>query len=179
MLIGGLALGSSALAIAGSKTKPHEDNKAQGAQGEWKTAQLTTYTSYPACCEGSPAFDPNADTSECDDFSGCEFQGDFASLGHQSFEFVQENSIVAFYDNADKTGKDFNKNYGGKKIKLRKNGKEFTAVIADTCGNADCDDCCIQNSKGGFLVDAEFWTAERSLGGADQAEGTIEFQIVD
>jgi hypothetical protein len=55
---------------------------------------------------------------------------------------------------------------------------EFVAVIADTCGNSDCDNCCSKNSKGGFLVDIEYWTAERNLGGADYASGTIEFQIL-
>ncbi len=182
--LGGLALGTSAPAMAGSKKKAHEekkDDKKEGKEekGGWHTAQLTTYTSYPRCCKGSPAYDPHASKEECEDYSGCKYEGEFAAIGKKSFEWVKDNAIIAFYDNADKAGKEFNKKYGGKKIRLRKNGKEFTAVIADTCGNSDCNDCCIKNSKGGFLVDMEYWTAERNIGVANKAEGTIEFQILD
>lgn len=179
--LGGLALGTSAPAMANSKKKAHEEKKSEGKEekGGWHTAQLTTYTSYPRCCKGSPAYDPHASKEECEDYSGCKYQGEFAAIGKKSFEWVKDNAVVAFYDNADKSGREFNKKYGGKKIRLRKNGKEFTAVIADTCGNKDCDDCCIKNSKGGFLVDMEYWTAQHNIGGANKAEGTIEFQIVD
>lgn len=186
--LGGLALGTSAPAMAHNK-KTHEDKKedrkdskkgeGKEEKGGWHTAQLTTYTSYPRCCKGSPAYDPHASKEECEDYSGCKYQGEFAAIGKKSFEWVKDNAVVAFYDNADKAGREFNKKYGGKKVRLRKNGKEFTAVIADTCGNADCDDCCIKNSKGGFLVDMEYWTAQRNLGGANKAEGTIEFQIIN
>ncbi|HEX8113091.1 MAG TPA: hypothetical protein VF516_35415 [Kofleriaceae bacterium] len=182
--LGGLALGTSAPAMAHPKKKAHEEKKEDRKEGKeekggWHTAQLTTYTSYPRCCKGSPAYDPHASKEECEDYSGCKYQGEFAAIGKKSFEWVKDNAVVAFYDNADKQGREFNKKYGGKKIRLRKNGKEFTAVIADTCGNSDCDDCCIKNSKGGFLVDMEFWTAQRNIGGANKAEGTIEFQILD
>ncbi|HEX7837634.1 MAG TPA: hypothetical protein VF469_09240 [Kofleriaceae bacterium] len=173
VLMGGFAIAPGATAMAESKKKGHED------KGGWKTAQLTTYTSYPRCCKGSPAYDPHADKGECEDYSGCKYEGEFAAIGHKSFEWVKDNAIIAFYDNSDKAGREFNKKYGGKKVKLRKNGKEFTAVIADTCGNKDCDNCCTKNSKGGFLVDMEYWTAQKHLGGANKAEGTIEFQIVD
>jgi len=183
VMLGGLTLGSGVV-LAETKSKPHdekktESKKAEGKKGGWRTAQLTTYTSYPRCCKGSPAYDPHADKSECEDYSGCKYEGEFAALGHKSFDWVKTNNLIAFYDNADKAGKEFNKKYGGKKIKLRKNGKEFTAVIADTCGNQDCDDCCIKNSKGGFLVDMEYWTAQHNLGGASKADGTIEFQIFE
>jgi hypothetical protein len=187
--LGGLALGTSAPATAHPKQAHEEkkdedkDKQGEGKHGEdkrgWRTAQLTTFTSYPRCCKGSPAYDPHADKSECQDYSGCKYQGEFAAIGKKSFEWVKDNAIIAFYDNADKSGKEFNKKYGGKKIRLRKNGKEFTALIADTCGNQDCNDCCIKNSKGGFLVDMEYWTAQRNIGGANKADGTIEFQILD
>ena len=55
--------------------------------------------------------------------------------------------------------------------------KTFDAIIADTCGNNDCDGCCRENSRGGFLVDMEFWTATRRIGGPDNADGTIKFVI--
>ncbi len=38
-------------------------------------ASLTYYSSYPACCPNSPNYDPNADKSECDDYSGCKYLG--------------------------------------------------------------------------------------------------------
>jgi hypothetical protein len=143
------------------------------------TAQLTTFTSYAACCPDSPNFDPNADTSECDDDNACAHLGDFAAIGHQSFEFVQSHDLIAFYDDSDPDGNNFLSNYGGKTIQLTKNGNTFNALIADTCGNSDCNGCCSQNSQGGFLVDMEFWTTEREIGGPDNADGTIDFVILN
>ena len=164
--------GAATVFVTAAEAAPKEE-------GGWKKAQLTTYTSYPACCKGSEAYDPKAPKDECEDYSGCKYQGEFASIGHKSFDWVKKNNVVAFYDDDDKSGTHFNKKYGGRKIKLRKNGKEFTAIIADTCGNQDCNNCCSKNSKGGYLVDMEYWTAKRNLGGADKAEGTIEFKILD
>jgi hypothetical protein len=65
--------------------------------------------------------------------------------------------------------------YGNKNIKLKALGVEFTALIADTCGNDDCDDCCAKNSKagGGYLVDTEYWTVMRHFGTTDKVDGTI------
>jgi len=103
--------------------------------------------------------------------------GEFAAIGKKSFDFVKSHNLIAFYDDSDRNGKNFDKKYGGKTIHLRKNGKTFDAIIADTCGNNDCDNCCSQNSKRGFLVDMEYWTAERELGSDDKADGTIEFAI--
>jgi hypothetical protein len=143
----------------------------------WRTAQLTTFTSYPACCPDSPVYDPNAPTDECDDYSGCTYMGDFAAIGHKSFSYVKGHDLVAFYDDSDPNGKNFNKKYGGKTVQLKKGGKTFSALIADTCGNSDCNGCCTQNSKHGFLVDMEYWTTERRIGGPDNADGTIQFQI--
>jgi hypothetical protein len=143
------------------------------------TAQLTTFTSYPACCPDSPVYDPNAPTDECADYSGCKYMGDFAAIGHQSFDYVQNHNLIAFYDDSDPNGTSFNQNYGGKTIRLTKNGNTFDALIADTCGNNDCSGCCTKNSHGGFLVDIEYWTASRQLGGPDNADGTIDFQIVN
>jgi hypothetical protein len=105
------------------------------------------------------------------------YLGEFAAIGKQSFDYVKSHNLVAFYDDSDPTGKDFHKNYGGKSIHLKKNDKTFDAVIADTCGNKDCNNCCTMNSKHGFLVDMEFWTAQNQLGSADNADGTIEFSI--
>lgn len=70
------------------------------------------------------------------------------------------------------------KNYANKKIRLTKNGKTFEALIADTCGDNDCNGCCFRNSKGGFLVDMEYYTVLNNLGSTNQASGIIDFEIV-
>jgi hypothetical protein len=155
-----------------------EPTKASATEGGWRSAQLTTFTSYPACCPDSPVYDPTAPTDECDDYSGCQYMGEFAAIGKKSFEWVQSHDLVAFYDDADPDGSEFHQKYGGRRIRLRKDGHEFEALIADTCGNQDCNNCCSENSQGGYLVDVEFWTAERNLEGAQNAYGTIEFQIL-
>jgi hypothetical protein len=48
------------------------------------------------------------------------------------------------------------KNYGGKKIRLIKNNKTFTATIYDTCSDKDCSGCCSANARNGYLVDLEY-----------------------
>jgi hypothetical protein len=148
-----------------------------GGGTDWKTAQLTTFTSYPACCPTSPVYDPNAPTDECADYSGCKYMGEFAAIGKQSFDYVKSHNLIAFYDDSDPNGKDFNNRYGGKTIHLKKDGNTFDAIVADTCGNNDCNGCCARNSKHGFLVDMEFWTAKNQLGSPDKASGTIQFSI--
>ncbi len=40
-----------------------------GSGGKWYTATATTYWSYPPCCH-----DASADQSECDDYSGCQWE---------------------------------------------------------------------------------------------------------
>lgn len=147
------------------------------AQGTWRTAAFTYYTSYAPCCPNSPNYDPRADKSECEDYSACKYLGDFAAIGHKSFDWVKNNNIVAFYDDSDPSGKSFMSKYGGKQIRIRKNGKEFNAIIADTCGNADCNNCCHKNSKGGFLLDMEYWTVMKNFGTTNVVGGTIEWRF--
>jgi hypothetical protein len=53
----------------------------------------------------------------------------------------------------------------------------FTSYPACSCGNSDCDGCCTRSSHGGFLVDMEYWTTQRRLGGPDDAAGTVQFRI--
>jgi hypothetical protein len=154
------------------------ESSSDSSRDGWKKAGFTWYTSYAACCPQNPNYDPQADSSECDDYSACEYSGEFAAIGHKEFSWVQSHDIISFYDNSDKSGKKFEHKYGGKTIKLRKNGVEFTALIADTCGNDDCDDCCKKNSKHGYLVDMEEWTVKRRFGNTDAANGIIEFMIV-
>jgi len=101
------------------------------------------------------------------------------SVGHQTIEWVKANNIVAFYDNSDSKGTNFDKNYGNKKVKLTKNGVSFIASIIDTCGNSDCNGCCAKNSRSGFLIDVESFTAIRNFGSLDAISGTVQWELVD
>ena len=62
-------------------------------------ASFTYYDSYPKCCPDNPNYDPKASKEECDDYSGCKYSGDFAAIGHKSFDYVKSHDLVAFYDN--------------------------------------------------------------------------------
>lgn len=147
-------------------------------KGVWKTAAWTYYTSYAPCCKNSPNYNPNAPKGECQDFSACKYLGDFAAIGHKSYDWVKSHDIIAFYDDSDPNGKNFMSNYGGKWVKIRKNGKEITAQIADTCGNGDCNGCCRKNSRNGLLVDMEENTVRRHFGSTGAVGGTIEIQLL-
>ncbi len=74
----------------------------------------------------------------------------------KSLSWVKSNNIVAFFDAADPNGKNWDKNYKNKKIRLTKGSKTFEATIVDTCADKDCSGCCTKNSKGGYLVDLEY-----------------------
>lgn len=144
------------------------------------TASLTYYNSYAACCKNNPNYDPNADKTECEDDDACRWSGDFAAIGHKSYDWVKTHNIVAFYDDSDRQGRQFMKKYGGKYIQLTKNGKTFTAIIADTCANSDCNNCCHNNSRPtGYLVDLEYNTAINIFGSTKSIEGQISFVIMD
>jgi hypothetical protein len=139
-------------------------------------ASWTYYNSYPACCKNNPNYDPKASKEECEDYSGCKYSGDFAAIGHKSFDYVKNNNLVAFYDNSDPKGTHFNSKYGGKKIKVTHGSKSFTALIADTCGNSDCNNCCTKNSKpSGYLLDMEYYTVMRNFGATSVVDGQISF----
>ena len=144
------------------------------------TASFTYYDSYPACCPDNPNYNPQASKEECDDYSGCKYSGDFAAIGHKSFDYVKSNDLIAFYDNSNASGSQFMSKYGGKQIKLTKGSVSFTALIADTCGNSDCKNCCAKNSQpSGFLVDMEYYTLMRHFGSKSAADGSISFVISD
>ncbi len=86
-----------------------------------------------------------------------KYAGLFAAFNDKkSFEWVKANNIISFYDGKDRNGVNWRTKYANKKIKLTKNGKSFIAIIADTCGDNDCNGCCFRNSKGGYLVDIEY-----------------------
>jgi len=153
------------------------------------SASFTYYQSYPMCCPSSPNYDPAYPTSECADYSGCKYMGDFAGYvsdsnpeGYQSIDFVKSNNMVAFYDDSDPSGTYWFNKYALRTIGLKKeyNGKvyEFNATIADTCGNGDCNNCCATNSKpSGYLVDMEYYTVMNNFGTTNAAEGELSFVI--
>ncbi|KAG5189054.1 hypothetical protein JKP88DRAFT_302673 [Tribonema minus] len=138
------------------------------------TANLTYYSSYPSCCDGVPDYDGKkyTDTTECTEYSGCDYQGQFAAYRDLTFEEVQQMRIVAFF----KTGS--TNFYAGKRIRLTKGTKTIDAVIGDTCGDADCGGCCTENAGSlGYLVDLEYFTAVAFLGSTDYVDGTVAFSI--
>jgi hypothetical protein len=140
----------------------------------WKQASWTSYSSYPSCCKDSPNYDPSADTSECVDYSGCEYLGQFAYIAPKSYDFVKNNNLVAFFSTYGD-----NESFGNKRIRISAKGKTVEALVADTCGDSDCNGCCSSNAKpSGYLVDMEYWTVARNFGDISQAAGQICWQLV-
>ena len=136
-------------------------------------ASWTWYTSYASCCPNNPNYDPNANRSECTDFSACQYPGEFAYIPHQTFQQVQSKSLVAFFTRNGSNG-----SYGGKTIQIMAGGKVITAQIADTCGDSDCNGCCTQNAQpSGNLIDMEYWTVMRNFGGTSIVGGQICWQL--
>eukprot|EP01083_Nonionella_stella_P074138 200971_1 len=144
------------------------------------TASFTHYTSFASCCPENPNYDITADTTECDDYSACDYPGSFWAIGQKSFNYVQQNNLIAFFDINDPNGETFMTNYGGKTITLTKDNTIITALIADSCGDHDCNGCCSTNSQpSGYLVDMEYWTVINHFGDLSSAQGQIDFVIHD
>jgi hypothetical protein len=140
----------------------------------WNQASWTHYISYAPCCEDSPNYDPSADTTECDEYSACDYLGGFAYIGQKSFNWVQNNNIVSFFSsNGD------NAAFGNKRIRVSAAGKTVEALVADTCGDSDCEGCCSENAQpSGYVVDMEYWTVMRNFGDISTAQGQICWQLV-
>lgn len=140
--------------------------KKEGMEGGWNKANATVYTSYPKCCT-----DKKADQTECRDYSGCKYQGQFAAYsGKKSASWVAANNIVAFYQGPNaKNRKEWASKWKLKTMELRnpKTGKVMAVTVVDTCDDGDCGGCCSKNAKagGGYLVDLEENTAKRFYGG--------------
>ena len=133
----------------------------------WTEASLTTYTSFPACCS-----DPNADPAECTDYSGCDYQGQFAFIPEQTEDWVQQNDVCAFAT----THGDIN-TYANQKILIDKWDKTIECNVVDTCADSDCDGCCTENAgESGYLIDMEYWTVQRYYGDGN-AYGQACFQL--
>lgn len=126
---------------------------------DWQLANLTNYTSYP---------EPGSE--ECEDFSGCEWAGQFAFVdGQQTEEWVAAHNIAAVHE--DDAGR-----YALKTLRLRHNGRTIDVTVYDMCADRDCDGCCTQNaSQTGFLIDIESYTMERFGYG----HGLVEWACLD
>jgi hypothetical protein len=153
-------------------------SESSGCDAGFQSATWTYYQSYPACCPGNPNYDPSAPTDECDDYSGCDYSGDFYYSGHKSFDWVQSNNIIAFFSTH---GDNFQ--FGGRTMRLSAKGQSFEVVVADTCGDDDCDNCCTNNAQPtGYLVDMEYFTVKNNFGGEPDdvfgGKGNICWQLV-
>ncbi len=88
-----------------------EMDKLEMGCSQWTPASWTTYTSYAACCQNNPNYDPKADTTDCTDYSACLNPGIFAYLSQQqTFAWVKSNNIVSFFTPAKNNGSYVNKN---------------------------------------------------------------------
>ena len=135
--------------------------------------------SYAPCCPDNDNYDPNYPTTECDLYSACDYPGLFAALnGKQSLQYVQNHSLIAFFNRSDASNSHYHERHANKNITLVKDDQIFHAVIVDACGDTDCAGCCSANSADtGYLVDLEYYTALRFLGDVALATGTIDFYI--
>lgn len=150
-----------------------------GGSGAWGTAMATYYNSYPACCH-----DKSADQSECEDYSGCKYQGMFAAFdGKKTEAWVKANNIVAFYQAPNATNrKEWPKKWKNKKLYIRKEGDTgngMLVTIVDTCDDGDCSGCCSKNAKkgGGYLVDLEYNTAKKFWGKSIPGTKKIQWRL--
>jgi hypothetical protein len=141
----------------------------------WTPASWTTFTSYALCCEGTPYYDSSADKTECEEYNACSYPGDFAYIGHKSYNFVESNNLISFYS----THGD-NSSYGNQRIRIAARGTTVEAIVADTCGDSDCNGCCTENaSPSGYLVDMEYHTVVNNFGDIGAASGQVCWQLVD
>ena len=164
----------------GSTTTSSTTSSTTSGTGEWKSAYATYYDSYPACCPKAPNYSPSADKSECDDYSGCQYMGQFSGVsGKLTYDQVKTRNIVSFYDSTNQSkGSCAQKNKNcpwwianakNKKLIIKNPAtqKELEVEALDTCSDADCNKCCTKNAQkgGGTLIDIEHFTAVRFWGG--------------
>jgi hypothetical protein len=109
----------------------------------WKTANKTWYTSYPA---------PGSE--ECIVYSGCQYQGMFqACNGTKSKAWVMSHNIVSFFPLGNMQLHD---------VCLKSGTKTIVVTVYDTCGDNDCNGCCTLNKgKADALIDLESFTNDR------------------
>ena len=146
--------GGSGSGSGGGSSKPQPPPNA-----EWREANLTTFTSYPA---------PGSE--ECEEFNGCMWAGYFEFVeGQQTESWVMQHDIVAVHSRDAST-------YALKTLRLRQDSHELDVTVYDVCSDSDCDGCCTRNaSETGFLLDLESYTSER-FGSSD---GVVEWTCLD
>ncbi|KAI7837505.1 hypothetical protein COHA_008641 [Chlorella ohadii] len=164
---GGVAASESAgnrsSTVWGQSASMQEEQEKEDSGKPWRKATATYFNAYPACCT-----DDGADSTECDDFSGCEWAGQFAGVsGKKSRSWVRERNIVAFFE------------AGRSEVGGREEGGKASTVL-DTCSDDDCDGCCTSNAlkNGGYLIDLEAATAERFWEGDVHGLAAIQRQVV-
>ena len=151
--------------LVGCASPPPEEpvldlDKVDESKLEWRDANMTNFESYPE--EGS---------EECEEFSGCDYEGYFAALRtQQTEEWVMMNNIAAVHMD------DFQE-YKLKTLRLRNDrGNKIDVKVYDACSDSDCDGCCTRNSEEtGFLIDLEINTAERF----GMHDGIVEWACLD
>ena len=172
--------GSSSSSSSSSSSTSSTTTTSSGT-GDWKPAYATYYESYPACCKKAPNYSPTANKSECSDYSGCQYMGQFSGVsGRLSFDQVKVRNIVSFYDAANQSkgacaqkNKEcpwWIQNAKNKKLAIKNpaTGKVLEVEALDTCNDADTNSAdCTKNAKmnGGTLIDIENFTATRFWGG--------------
>lgn len=123
-------------------------------------------------------YDASAPTEECDDYSGCDYQGEFAYYPDvKSIDFVKTHNLVAFFK---VNNPNLNQFYGGKTVRLVQGSVSFEATIVDTCGDSDCTGCCTKNAREfqqNYLIDIEYYTLIKYFGDPNNLQDVITFQI--
>ncbi|XP_037049505.1 uncharacterized protein LOC119083802 [Bradysia coprophila] len=136
-----------------------------------KKARLSNYCSFPPCCKDKKIKPPYTAAekkscpgkTECTDYNGCAYQGDFSFCGeNKSHDYVVNTNIVSFFSTHGDIGK-----YKKKTLRITQGSKTIEAIVCDTCSDSDCKGCCTKNAgKSGYLIDMESNTYAR-FGGSD------------
>ena len=177
------------------KTNKKSKNKTSTSGGaadssadSWKYANATWYFSYPECCPNNPNYNPKADKTECTDYSGCKWSGQFTGVqGKLSYDEVVSRNIVDFYSAKDqkKQKRDmswWHQNVKGRKIEIKNPDDGSVTVVEplDSCGDWDCNGCCTKNAMAGgvgTLIDLEYNTAKRFWKGSPK-NAKIQWRFV-
>lgn len=157
------------------------DGEVTASTGFSGVASFTWYVSYAACCPDNENYDPDADTTECDLYSACDYPGTFAGFDRQvPLDWVQSHTLVAFFDARHPTIEEWRERYANKVVRLTRGDVTVDALIADTCGDWDCDGCCSANAEpSGVLVDMEYWSVLANFADISAADGQIHFEILE
>lgn len=88
---------------------------------------------------------------------------------------MSSNNLIAFFAASSNEMGISNADFGKKHMLLKGKGKTIEALVADTCGDGDCNGCCTANShpNTGYLVNMESQTLITHFGSLDEASGMI------